>query len=289
MTHALFVWVVDPLYFLILSLLLWLQIYRLRVVEQTRGKTGAKILCSLLQLKHISYLVLSCGLISSFFHVSTRIIHIIHPFLTNSICFYINHVDITLTLLAHFAIHLFVALRSRLCVTDIASKNISIFYKTGLILITTDIGLIIYPWFTNTISCQFDKDNGICIIWHRKESLIIWTVISDVTIGIYSLIVFVIPLRKHLQWEQSTKESIVVSNNASVAGSKFPSPSAKDDMSLTKLVYKVLIYSTIMIITSIILMVIIAILNNIHTISAGSICMFYVYTFILNLSCNVDL
>ena len=215
----------------------------------------------------------------SFINISTRIVNYsIYQFLSDDTCTYILHFDITLSVICHFGIHFFVVLRSRLTVTDV-TPGTNKYYKLGMLLISTDLGLMVYPWFKYTLDTTYK--HGVCLIVHTKESLIIWTLISDVFIGIYCLLIFVIPLKKHLEWEnkmnttqrKATTEhsmtviidmNIVASKSKSIPAQKTqtPTPIQTQDFSLSKLVHKVTIYSTIMIISTIIFMVTAAILNT---------------------------
>merc|ERR1719464_837341 len=131
-------WATDPIHLVLLSLLLWLQVYRTRAIQTLRGKSTPRIFGHL-RLQHLSYCVIGCGLCECVIRMLSRLFP-----LSDASCFYVEHTTLTLSLLTHFGVHLFVALRSRLSSIDSASPLI--LQALGALLILSDVCMTAYSW-----------------------------------------------------------------------------------------------------------------------------------------------
>ena len=165
-------------------------------------------------------------------------------FFNDQACKYFILIQIEISIILKFLTHLFVLLRSRITGHD---EKLSIWYILGIFLVMTDALFILYPLsgiprFSATYNtekyCVSDADT----------SIFIWFGASDLIIGLYFLIVFIYPLRKYIKLEQQSQNE-----NAAVY---------KERMSLSQIATRIMIYSSIMLITTIICTMIAAIYNQ---------------------------
>lgn len=236
----------------------------------------------------------------------------------DNICYMFHNIDITLGLFARFGIHLFVAMRSRLSSTNEAP---SIWFKIGLALISTDIGLVLSPWIITLHESIYI--NNICVIKMYDPILSCWVLFSDVIIGIFCLFIFVLPIREVLKYEkQSCKSSLQLNVNvcqiemkksnsnsslpafsptitSNQSGSKSKSVSSISTntfkksnhphrrmstkeitrmRSLEELVNKIVLFSSIMLISSILVVIIAVVLAVTNYTNIFILCMSYQYS-----------
>eukprot|EP01084_Bolivina_argentea_P026683 49658_1 len=250
------IWTSDVFQLITLWFLLFFHIYRMHKTKQRGDFKGGYTLCKIIQLEHVSYIIIISSLLISLITIATKIFEIYFNFLTDNICQIVENTNLILTLVSQFGIHLFVAMRSILSSTDM--HNPSVWFKIGLCLVLTDILLIISPFIFTVLETV--HINGSCVLQPKPVIFILWIMIQDSIIGIYSLCVFVIPLIKLISWEQQTTHT----NN---------------DFTLQSIVHKVIICSTIMILSTMITMTIQAILGPIPTLAANP--------FIINAYCVV--
>ena len=279
-------WTGDLFHVLILSFLLVLHYYRLNSDEEAnynnKSSTKSKKVkwWKIFSLKHLSYLIIICALSRALLNLSKLVIHeFIADYLNPSVCSYLESINFEFGLISQFCVHLFIAMRSRLSSTDI--NHPSIWFKIGLLLIFTDLGLIIFPFILrNALKIEYSENN--CFVTYINPMLILWILLSDIIIGTYSLSVFVIPLRKHIQYERQIspsprrKGSANDENNNPEQGHNRNNKSnaiIHDQKSLEQLVIKILIYSTLMIISTIIVATAAYIFNFVHIDNLYILCM----------------
>eukprot|EP01084_Bolivina_argentea_P217384 369099_1 len=258
---SIFIWSSDIFECIVLSLLLIFHTYKMHMVQQ-RG--GGLVLCKIVQLKHVSYMIIICSLIIPLLTMSTKILDHYFNFLNLKLCHLVENINLILQLITHFGIHLFVAMRSILSSSDV--KHPSIWFKIGLLLVSTDILLLMFPFLFTVL--QTTHINGGCIVQSKSLLFIFWIMIQDSIIGIYSLCVFVIPLKTLISWEQ--KNTVNISGSRTTRGrigsnsniDTMPSNHNKDqDFTLQIIVQKVITCSTIMILSTMITLAIQAILG----------------------------
>eukprot|EP01083_Nonionella_stella_P178187 628789_1 len=196
-------WSNDVIQCVALVSLLIFHIYRMQKLKQRGDFNGGISLCNTIHLSHVSYMIIISSLFTPTLSIITRISDGYYHFVDGTICNIIANTDLISALISHFGIHLFIAMRSRMSSVDI--DNPSIFFKLGLILVSTDILLILYPFLFTVI--QTAHMDGSCIITSKSLFFILWIIIQDSVIGVYSLCVFVIPLRKLITWEQHHSKS----------------------------------------------------------------------------------
>ena len=195
-----------------------------------------------MNLKSTSYLSILCTsaprLISILIYVPAY--YGSNHFLNHDRCKYVVLTITEIYIINKFAIHLFVVLRSRLTETE---KNKSIWHTLGLFMVGTDILFMIYVMSGIPRFDAIWSEHGHCIT-DADISIHIWFVGSDFVIGLYFLIVFIYPLRKYMKIEQEHQQE-----NKSVY---------KYRVSLANIARRIIIFSTLMLATTIICVLIAA-------------------------------
>jgi len=267
--------VADLLHLTILLLLLCFHIYRIHHTSSpepsspsTHSTSFLTKLSLLLSLKRLSFAIILCALIRCILSLTDFIIHqFLLSHLSNSWCNIYQRTNLQFSLLASFCVHLFIAMRSRLSCMDL--KNPSIWFKFGLLLISTDLVLMLFPFIQRPLWTQY-RDNT-CMITHINPLLLLWIVLSDIIIGTYCLLAFVLPLREHIDYEKSitsrqlgrgypSNSMITTSGSGSTSGSV----SVRNQKSIQSLVRKIMLYSTLMILSTICIMSTVWIFNITH-------------------------
>eukprot|EP01083_Nonionella_stella_P073940 200253_1 len=169
--------------------------YRMKQVSQE--KTSHSIINRILQclsLAYVSYIIL---LLPTFRFIFMTIWYSA-PSIFNAIpCQTIGIANAAMWFTTQTFIHLFIAMRSRLNPSTITShQNTTIYYNIGLMLIFSEFLFMFYTLSNTT----FELGNAsICQSANASLLRIIGTLWSSVVIGLYCLCGFIYPLRKYLK------------------------------------------------------------------------------------------
>ena len=144
---------------------------------------------------------------------------------------------------------LFVAVRTRL---TLSNHQINVSFIIGIIMIFLGIGNIILPWL---LSKEFIYEyNGFdCTPLGSNIIYAFYVLVQDIGTNIYLLIIFVLPLRKLIQFERELTESAKNMGDSEITDNQ---------LSLENIVRKVLTYNTIMILSSIITYILVIIFKG---------------------------
>ena len=195
-----------------------------------------------INIENISYLIIFTSLFPRLFSATLYPIAYYGPyqFFNDDTCVYFIYTRITESGFNKLFIHLFIILRCQV----VANATNRIFYIIGYLFTFSDVLFVVFAYSkfgyvaANYLNGQCVPDLGLPIY--------IWWGTSDCIIGLYFLIAFVLPLRKYIAIEQEQYTDKTKVQRAA-------------QESLSSLCRKIVIFSSIMLITTILCMIISAI------------------------------
>lgn len=183
--------------------------------------------------------------------------HYICPWINDSTCRYVYWlIPSMIYTFNKFFIHLFITLRTRLSRSKAQKWSLSL--KIAFCLMISDILLILFTPVNILAFGKMRYIENICtwtsdISWDSIAFVNTWTVISDFIISLYCLFVFILPLRKLVSFEKDQKAQ---------------------NSNIQKMVLRVMIYSSIMLLTTMVLYGVF-----LAHFSVGCMTMFFICTF----------
>ena len=140
-----------------------------------------------------------------------------------------------------FAIHLFIVMRTRLSLRK--GKRCSISLKIGVSLMMSDVLLLLFTPVNILCFGTMQYVGSKCIWtathWNNINLVGAWTVVSDFIISLYCLFIFILPLRKLIEFER---------NAARTTQKEQTTQDSKNN--IQAMVERIIFYSTIMLVTT---------------------------------------
>eukprot|EP01084_Bolivina_argentea_P058170 106223_1 len=223
----------------ILMIVLAFHSYRLCFLQKDRKGSSIRIL-KYISFRHLSFIVIIAAMLPA---LQQAIVYTPRIDLSDGICKFTVLFGIVSLSLSKLALHLFVTMRSQITLNE----SHSIWFKVGLIMIFSDVLYLLYA-ISGLPTLIVSQENTICKPSHISKSLFIWFGINDFIIGLYCLFVFIMPLRKYIALEDTETNNTTTHN--------------KNQSELKPLVTKIMIFSSIALISTMIVTLISAIANE---------------------------
>lgn len=203
-------------------------------------------------MQYIAYLILILNLLRPLSYICIHIVNtfvyeLLNDFTCRCVWWLIPTFIYTLN---KFSIHLFVAMRTRLSLRKGIKWSLSL--KIGFALMTSDVLLLLFTPFNILMFGTMQYVNKRCVWtpthWQNISVVGAWTVISDFTISLYCLFVFILPLRKLIQFERDVTNITKRTSTQQNGQEKVQSKATKNEIEL--MVQRIMFYSTIMLVTT---------------------------------------